>query len=59
ASSATHFKCEPLVKVQVSSSKSCVGFCGGKSSFGCYCDSVCSKYGDCCPDYAVVCSVKK
>lgn len=33
----------------------CKGFCGGKAADGCYCDAACSKYGDCCPDYAQVC----
>ena len=28
----------------------CQGFCGGKSPDGCYCDSQCSQFGDCCPD---------
>jgi hypothetical protein len=36
----------------------CAGFCGAKSAEGCYCDAACSKYGDCCPDYAQVCAGK-
>ena len=24
-------------------------------SIGCYCDDICGKYGDCCPDYAEAC----
>src|SRR5690606_31510190 len=34
---------------------SCVGKCGGASN-GCYCDSLCTQYGDCCPDYEPVCN---
>lgn len=33
----------------------CVGFCNGKAPAGCWCDSSCAEYGDCCPDYAPVC----
>ena len=29
----------------------CYGHCGGSSS-GCYCDSSCTGYGDCCSDFA-------
>lgn len=36
--------------------KSCKGVCGQKSSDGCFCDELCEKYGDCCPDKAEVCS---
>jgi vibriolysin len=35
---------------------SCVGYCGGKSAGACYCDSACTTYGDCCPDYEPVCN---
>jgi hypothetical protein len=35
--------------------QSCVGHCDGKSPDGCWCDSQCSKYNDCCPDYAQAC----
>jgi hypothetical protein len=34
---------------------SCIGHCGG-ASMGCFCDSNCSKVGDCCEDYALVCA---
>lgn len=38
---------------------SCQGHCGG-SSFGfCWCDELCSKYGDCCNDYEPVCAPKQ
>jgi len=33
---------------------SCKGHCGDKAP-GCYCDSKCDQYGDCCPDKAAVC----
>ena len=34
---------------------SCVGYCGGESPGGCFCDSWCWVFGDCCPDYFDVC----
>ncbi len=35
----------------------CSGYCGGYSSSGsCYCDDLCTSYGDCCADYLDVCS---
>ncbi|MFY2561772.1 S8 family serine peptidase [Corallococcus terminator] len=33
---------------------SCVGLCGAASE-GCFCDSGCARFNDCCPDYAQVC----
>lgn len=30
-------------------------YCGAKSPDNCYCDSVCTNYGDCCSDYSGVC----
>jgi len=33
----------------------CSGACGGKAASGCWCDSQCSEYGDCCADHAQVC----
>ncbi|GEM_PF-3603497 len=44
---------------QVLPSASCKGYCGGKSAGNCHCDSVCEKYGDCCPDYKAVCGKEK
>lgn len=35
---------------------SCVGFCGTLSDDGCFCDPTCVDNGDCCPDYAAVCT---
>ena len=35
---------------------SCAGICGYQSPQGCYCDSACSGYGDCCSDYAGSCA---
>ena len=29
---------------------SCEGFCGGQAAAGCFCDDLCTAYGDCCPD---------
>lgn len=34
---------------------SCVNACGGQGSGGCWCDSQCAQYGDCCSDKAAVC----
>ena len=34
---------------------SCEGYCGGQSPAGCYCDDLCSQYGDCCDDYVEIC----
>jgi hypothetical protein len=34
----------------------CEGVCGGKSPAGCWCDSQCAQYGDCCGDYQDVCA---
>ncbi len=34
---------------------SCVGNCGSQAPGGCWCDSSCSYYGDCCPDKTSVC----
>lgn len=35
----------------------CQGYCGDTDATpaGCYCDTDCFSYGDCCPDYASVC----
>ena len=30
-------------------------FCGTKSSGNCYCDDLCTEYGDCCTDYTDIC----
>ena len=35
--------------------KTCSGFCGKWNPAGCWCDSVCKEYNDCCPDYASAC----
>lgn len=33
----------------------CSGYCGYRSPTGCYCDTACSQYGDCCPDVCTTC----
>jgi len=33
----------------------CSGYCGGQAASGCYCDTLCTNYGDCCPDYTALC----
>lgn len=38
------------------SAPSCVEQCGGSSPDGCWCDTACVSYGDCCPDYAAECN---
>ncbi len=35
--------------------KSCEGYCDKKSPGGCWCDKLCSSYGDCCPDKQQIC----
>jgi hypothetical protein len=40
------------------SGPSCEGNCGGSASAGdeeCWCDDLCTEYGDCCADYAQFC----
>lgn len=37
--------------------RTCSDACGGQSPAGCYCDSVCPDYGDCCPDVCALCGV--
>src|SRR5512143_1644292 len=34
---------------------SCLGQCGGTAPGGCWCDTECAAYGDCCPDQASQC----
>jgi hypothetical protein len=34
----------------------CSGRCGGRAPSGCWCDTACTRYGDCCVDYLRVCS---
>lgn len=34
----------------------CEGSCGGKSDGACWCDDLCSNYGDCCDDYEAQCT---
>ncbi len=34
---------------------SCVGRCGSQAPDGCWCDDMCSQYGDCCSDYQQAC----
>ena len=34
----------------------CAGTCGDQAPGGCWCDSVCSSYGDCCADYQPACN---
>jgi V8-like Glu-specific endopeptidase len=38
-----------------SNPNSCVGFCGAQASGGCWCDSGCAGFGDCCTDKVAVC----
>jgi len=37
------------------SGPSCSGICGGYNIAGCWCDSLCTYYGDCCDDKLAVC----
>lgn len=38
---------EPMVP---NSATSCEGSCGGQAASGCWCDTQCAKFGDCCSD---------
>ena len=38
-----------------SSPNSCVGNCGSQAPGGCWCDSQCASFGDCCSDKVAVC----
>lgn len=38
--------------------QTCQGHCGGAGVGGCWCDSLCATYGDCCPDYSQYCVIK-
>lgn len=53
---------EPIRSVQGKAdgdfSASCVDNCGGKAAAGCWCDSSCAAYGDCCLDKSEVCDAK-
>lgn len=35
---------------------SCSKHCGGAAPGGCYCDHLCTGYGDCCDDYTAACT---
>jgi hypothetical protein len=37
---------------------SCQGICGDQAPGGCWCDELCEKYDDCCPDKVAVCDEK-
>jgi len=45
----------PSIKPPTNPGKTCSGACGGKSKHGCWCDSLCTKYNDCCPDKKAKC----
>jgi hypothetical protein len=35
--------------------RSCLSRCGQRAPGGCWCDTACTRYGDCCPDRDAVC----
>lgn len=37
-------------------SGSCEDSCGGKAAAGCWCNTQCVEFNDCCPDYQAVCN---
>jgi hypothetical protein len=45
---------QPFAKAD-DASTTCVGRCGDEAPAGCWCDSQCHGYGDCCPDVHAVC----
>jgi len=44
-----------LIKLTEAEATTCAGYCGGESPSGCYCDDLCTGYGDCCSDYQQLC----
>jgi uncharacterized protein YkwD len=42
-------------EIEARAGGSCAGSCGGQSPDGCWCDSACANYGDCCADKVQVC----
>jgi len=47
---------EPTPEPEAGSCNGSTGdFCGGKSSDGCWCDSECAGFGDCCDDIGPIC----
>ncbi|HEY8212330.1 MAG TPA: hypothetical protein VIG99_32830 [Myxococcaceae bacterium] len=47
--------CYVTVNKEIVRADSCVSRCGGKAPAGCWCDSACAYYGDCCSDHSKVC----
>jgi len=39
----------------IAAAGACEGYCGGQSPEGCWCDSTCETYGDCCADKPATC----
>jgi hypothetical protein len=58
-----HFVCAPCTKPLSGGKPSgacagldtCSGKCGGQTAAGCWCDTECVKYGDCCADACQLC----
>ncbi|WP_437322215.1 hypothetical protein [Sorangium sp. So ce394] len=48
-------ECRAHIEDKLDPAASCVNRCGGQAPAGCYCDSLCSRIGDCCPDKAPTC----
>lgn len=47
--------CNAAGTCEAVSGPTCAGSCGAQSPDGCYCDNLCTMYGDCCPDYQAEC----
>jgi hypothetical protein len=41
--------------VKADGTNSCKASCGGQAPSGCWCDELCTGFGDCCPDYQARC----
>ena len=46
----------PRKKTMISDLKSCSGYCDEKAPSGCWCDTLCERIGDCCPDVKGQCN---
>jgi len=46
---------EPEPEPEPEPTYACTGFCGDKAPSGCWCDSACANYGDCCQDKVLAC----
>ncbi|WP_437729309.1 hypothetical protein [Sorangium sp. So ce861] len=48
-------ECRAHIEEKLDPEASCVRRCDEQAPAGCYCDSQCERFGDCCPNYASTC----